>query len=361
MITLYSFLLSVFWSSVLTLLLFLCRRSTGFIERFGIHTLLGLYAVCVIRFSLPFEFHFTKIVETPELYNPIHSMLYRHSVAGARVYQILLLLWLAVSAALFLRFVLKYVRFLSVARRIPQYRTKQIAQVKHSIISEADRQKVRIIPIDQYAIPKTAGFFKATILLPQRQYKSKELALILLHEYTHFQHHDSFIKLTSVLMCIIFWWNPAVYLLKSELNAILEMRCDRFVCEKFSQSKVRYYLKTILNYASQATLSRRSFFHCSLSGDFQMKQRFVALLRYRRRGYRKKVLVMCISLVAFLFMLSYLFVFQSAYPPEQDRHACFHEADFSLIKNRDATYSVMVGDNAYTVPADYLNQFEKKG
>ena len=350
MITMYSFLISVFWGSVLTLLLFLCRRSTKFIEIFGVNILLFLYAVCIMRFCFPFEFHFTKEIETPKLYNPINNLLYQNSIKDIAVYQILLILWLAVSLLLFLHFILKYVKFVRIVNRIPHYRTKQMEQVIGAVIPEADRHRVCVVPIKQDGDPQTTGFFKAYILIPHRQYKKKELSFILLHEYTHFKKRDSFIKLTAEIVRIIFWWNPFVYLLKSELNSILEMRCDRIVSQNRKQSEARYYLKTILKYASQDIYApaRQRLFHSSLSGDNQMKQRFVVLLRYRRRKYGKAVISICFLFVLTLMLLTYLFVFQPAYYlPLTDSH--FLDV---YQENPDGSFTIFTGNENFVISAE---------
>ncbi len=53
-----------------------------------------------------------------------------------------------------------------------------------------------------------------------------ELRYVLLHEYTHFLNHDTVVKLLVTLFCIIFWWNPVVYLLQKDLEQNLEIKCD---------------------------------------------------------------------------------------------------------------------------------------
>lgn len=350
MITMYSFLISVFWGSVLTLLLFLCRRSTKFIELFGIKPLFFLYAVCIVRFCFPFEFHFTKEIETPKLYNPVNNLLHRNFDSEITVYQLLTILWAVISSLLLLYFILKYARFMRIVKRMPQYRTKQMKNVIESVIPKADRQRVCIIPIKEGDTPKTTGFFKAYIMISQRPYKNKELSFILLHEYTHFKKRDSFIKLTAEIVRIIFWWNPLAYLLKSELNAILEMRCDRIVSQDRKQSEARYYLKTILKYASQDiyATARRRLFHLSLSGENQMKQRFVVLLRYRRRKYRKAVISICLLIVTILVLLTYLFVFQPAYYlPLTDSHLLK-----SYQENPDGSFTVFAGNENFVISAE---------
>ncbi len=79
--------------------------------------------------------------------------------------------------------------------------------------------------------PMGIGVFKKRILLPRQDYTEQELRYILLHEETHFAHHDQLVKMLMQVLCCIFWWNPFVYLLQKAVSQMLEIRCDREVAK----------------------------------------------------------------------------------------------------------------------------------
>lgn len=355
LISLYSFMMAMLWSSFFTLLLFLCRRRTKFIESFGIGGLLFLCVLCFVRLSLPIEFHFTKEVETPGLYNPVNNFLHQDVSGNITLVRLLFFICGAVSLLLLIRFAAAYIKILGSLHRIPEYRSVQIEKIMRQVIPDSHRSKIRIVPAKPNSIPKTIGIRKGFILLPVRSYKDKELRYILAHEYAHFINHDGLLKRIAELFCIIYWWFPPVYLLRTELENILEMRCDRAVTKGMKQSDVRYYLKTIVHVAIERK-SKRSIFSLFLSGDNRLKQRFIVVLRYRRKKYSKTIISICAVVTILVMIVSYLFVFQPAYYDPSGIYP--NQDDFTFIENINKTYSVTVGENEYTVPADYLNQNE---
>ena len=51
-------------------------------------------------------------------------------------------------------------------------------------------------------------------------------AMILEHELNHIRRHHSADLAIAELFCIVMWWNPAVWFLKRELNAVHEFQAD---------------------------------------------------------------------------------------------------------------------------------------
>ena len=84
------------------------------------------------------------------------------------------------------------------------------------------------------------------ILIPDKKYSREELHYIILHEYTHLDNKDILtIQLINIL-CIVFWWNPFVYILKGDMYQSIEIRCDRTVTKKLKSAERGNYLTVIL-------------------------------------------------------------------------------------------------------------------
>lgn len=87
------------------------------------------------------------------------------------------------------------------------------------ILSEIKEEKKRNLSVmvwktNQIDIPMGIGLLHKRIFLPGRMYTEAELKNILLHEYTHFINHDTWIKFYMNIFSVLFWWNPMVYLLE---------------------------------------------------------------------------------------------------------------------------------------------------
>lgn len=67
-ISFFSIMMSVIWGSVVIVCIYLLRT----ISFFNIKTILYMYVFCMLRMCVPVEFKFTKVVNTPKLYNWIY-------------------------------------------------------------------------------------------------------------------------------------------------------------------------------------------------------------------------------------------------------------------------------------------------
>lgn len=318
MITLYSFIMSVLSGSAIVLVLFLCRRSTAFIGFFGLNSLLAFAAIGIIRLCLPFEFHFTCEVNTPALYNPLNNLIYmplKLPITETIVpgYQLIIIVWISISFILLIHFVFQYIRYQLALSKLPEITCPHVQDTATKIISTRHRNKIKLVPIKTDGIPKTIGIYQAYILLPIRKYKRKELEYIISHEYTHFRQRDGILKLAAQILCIAFWWNPAVYLFRTELDQILEMRCDREMTKEKNQSETRYYLKMIALTAENSVKDKPRFYFSALSGDSSLKQRFTVLLRYRRKRISKWCTILVAIAIILVIFASYAVVLQPYY------------------------------------------------
>lgn len=90
----------------------------------------------------------------------------------------------------------------------------------------------RPIPIRQSAKaagPMLLGIIKPVIVLPGLPQNNDELAVILRHELEHHRRKDVAGKLIFSLVCWLYWFNPAVWLLRSAAEAEMEQACDEAV------------------------------------------------------------------------------------------------------------------------------------
>jgi len=90
------------------------------------------------------------------------------------------------------------------------------------------------------------GFFKPIIVLPDMKFSEKELDVILAHELTHFRRKDVLVKFIILLVNAAHWFNPAVYVLNKQINALCELSCDEKVVKGMDESNRKFYGEMIL-------------------------------------------------------------------------------------------------------------------
>ncbi len=101
-------------------------------------------------------------------------------------------------------------------------------------------------------IPQTAGLFKPCVILPVntcQEMNDEELKSILLHEMSHIYHKDHWIGLVQRVVIALFWWNPLVYSLSSNLSEEREHICDNYA---INYVRPMVFAKCLLNLAKNA-------------------------------------------------------------------------------------------------------------
>lgn len=89
--------------------------------------------------------------------------------------------------------------------------------------------------------PLLMGFCHPCICLPQTGYTVEEQELILRHELCYYRRKDLWYKLLMNLLCIIYWFNPALWWMKKEADRDIEFLCDETVMEtRTVQERILY-------------------------------------------------------------------------------------------------------------------------
>lgn len=201
-------------------------------------------------------------------------------------------------------------------------------------------------------VPVLYGMHNPRILIPAGlEMPEAELRCLLAHETAHHYHHDILIKLGLSLLTIVYWWNLACYPLKSQLDAILEMRIDNSVAGDTEDSKYRYL--SCLVYVAE---------YCSNNGTKSLKipENSIALFSSRSynnltnrfnimdetpKPYARSIHAVAFTLTAAMFILSYAFIFEARYTAPEDDMVTIDLSgnDTYAVLNEDSTYNIYYG------------------
>ena len=106
-----------------------------------------------------------------------------------------------------------------------------------------------------YRYPRSCSPFSfgPWIFLPSEEINEYELREVLVHEQTHVGQWHTLDILLAQLFCIVFWWNPAVWVLRREVRLNLEFIADGAVVGK--EVDRRAYQYHLLGFASQMNVA----------------------------------------------------------------------------------------------------------
>lgn len=377
-ITFSSVLMSVFWSGILTGIIYMMRRKCRYVKNFGIGCVVMVYLFCMMRLFLPIDFSFTKGIDLQGAFSSFYNTVcYRKYHVGEYVVSIadgLMIFWFLVSAVLILRFICEYRSVFDLLKNLETREDEQCARILEQVFEyKGKRRAITVLKSRWIAVPMGIGIFHRKILLPDLEYTDQKLYYILLHEYTHFLNGDLVIKMMVHIFCCIFWWNPMVYLLKKDLDQSLELKCDLCITENLSSCEAANYLQTIVS-TLKASGKRRRFMimndaSAMASGKkSEIVERFEYILENQKSTGRKgRSLAIWIIAFCFVWVSSYSFIplpsFEPSVPDFGMGRDCLEITpdNFSILYKNGKYYWFIEGQMKEEVPESSAKILEHSG
>ena len=142
--------------------------------------------------------------------------------------------------------------------------------------------------------PVTFGAFHPVIVIPP-DLSGDTLQMVLFHESIHVRRLDMLWKYAAVLVLILHWFNPAVWLMSVLLCRDLELSCDNALIRRLDldQDRRKDYAHILVAVSRQKSME--SCFSCRL-GCRKTKERVVSILNYRKftaAGFLLTLLLLC--------------------------------------------------------------------
>lgn len=344
-ITFFSIAMSIIWGSALMLVFSALRKKRQLIDICSITGIVILYVFCAIRMLVPIELPWVYVIPAEVIYNPVYKWI-RHSLPGGiTVWQILLAIWGLGSIVVLSRLISKYI----VLERWIKSKHGDAEIIACEDYGISANSRVRIFKAHGVDVPMSVGILNKEIIIPDRDYSEEEMRLIIRHEIAHIKNGDPVIQLMSNLLCAIYWWNPAAYIFKKDLEQYFELRCDKAVVSEMSKKEAADYLEVLLRIYSESSGSPQKntvgVIEDYRVGGEELKERFEYLSSgydRRRKPYIGRSMAVFISIV--LLVVSYSFIFQSNYRAMSEQ---FKEDGDGFEVTPDNSYLIRLDDGRY--------------
>ena len=171
-------------------------------------------------------------------------------------------------------------------------------------------QSINGMIVYQYPDEITPFSFFHWIFVHRESHSEDELSQILLHEQIHKIQGHSFDILLAELLCIFYWYNPLVWLLKKDMAINLECLADNGVLRQGIDSReYQYHLLRLTNHETAVQIV--SNFNVS-----QLKQRI--MMMNKSKSPEKKLAKSLLIIPAALLLISANSLFAFATKPLND-------------------------------------------
>ena len=350
------------------------RKTRRFKTSFGLGALVLLYLFSIMRILFPLELPHVIELGIDEVYPEVYRFLTTDHAYGAHLnfsyLDAFVCVWVVGTAILMLRY---FVNYQKAMRSITRY-ASPCGQREYTSLDVVKQEigkskKVSLCTIPNISVPFGIGIFRKTILLPQNSFTDQELYYVLLHEYTHFLNHDIPVKMMVSVFCCIFWWNPAVYLLKADLEQTLEMKCDVSVAHDLDTQGKAAYLRTIVGVIKQSSAKNSTpYTSTALFQTGQMldiKERFDVVMHDGTRHDRTLSQIMLFLSGVCIFVLSYAILPQPKFDaPSSKKDGCIEfDSDTAYIQQDEAQeyWLCIQGESPIKVSKEEVEFFQQDG
>lgn len=350
-----SFYMSIIFSNIIIVILYVIFRSRKRMARMGLISLAAILCAAATRMIFPVEFLFlSRNIHLPQDVSYFIGEFLTPRFLNGRLsaWSILQIAWVARIVYLLVRFIRKE----RATSKAIMYGSRSLPLSSPAVSIFRDIQKehpkakrIRLRTFSNLKSPGIYGVWHPYLLLPDDLPLSEEqLPYILRHEVSHYLHHDLYLKLGLELLCIVYWWNPLCSFLKDKAGDILEMRVDYKIIKTPEQKKD--YFDCLLYVANHTTRSKNNFTSPASISFYNpnvnfLAQRFIMISEGKiSLSNRIRRALLLVSLTA-LFSLSYLFILEA-------RYACPNDLADTLIPTKDNSYFIEKDDGTYDLYMD---------
>lgn len=250
----------------------------------------------------------------------------------------LCVLWLMVTALLFLRKVTIYQSF----TRFIRAGSKPIDDIScletlSSIEAELGiQQAVDLWSSPLASSPMLVGFTHPRIILPEGKQTEQIFYYTVMHELIHFKRKDMYYKWIVQLVICIHWFNPLIYILGKQINRLCELSCDEAVIRRLpSDDRRREYADTLLNSMTSDQTYRESLASLTLSENTKLlKERLEAIMKQKKNTTAQKYLAAILTIaLAVTSLFSGNYVAGASSPQEEQQKAASNPGAGNKVNN----------------------------
>lgn len=197
------------------------------------------------------------------------------------------IIWITGSCIVTIYLISVYIHFTrNIKRNSEPVINDSIDDVQNKVLSA--HRRTRPIPVYQCSkipSPMIVGILKPAIFIPQRDYGTTNLQIILTHELTHYLRNDLLYKALFIMALILHWYNPFVHKMIKLAGNDMEICCDLDAIKGKNKEFRSNYSDMLMGEIIRRRQSKAALFAC-MGGDKKiMEERFRSIFSNNtRRG-----------------------------------------------------------------------------
>lgn len=190
-------------------------------------------------------------------------------------------------------------------------RLRRCAKPASSRICQMADSDVRVVP--SLSSPVALGGFNPIILLPAEaeDWTEDQLRAVLIHEQAHLSNGDPNWQLLAEFVCLLHWFNPFIWWIRSTMRREAEKTADSVVIQAGIQPSI--YAKTLVDFARTMGHDRHSFAWTAFARQGGIESRIHAILtpHSNRKPMKKSMKITAVVGIMLAAYVTSAFTFQN--------------------------------------------------
>lgn len=200
--------------------------------------------------------------------------------------KIIFILWSCVSIILAVYYLTGYLSMRhKLKRRSCECQDEKIIKVIENIALELGMKRIPNVRIMKYSDngPFTTGIIMNVVYLPDENLLDKDLYYILKHEFIHCKERDILWKMLFLIVNVVHWFNPFVWIMRKLADNDLEQTCDELVLKGASLQERSEYSEVIMSWGEKSGHRTSPMITSYMAGIVLLKWRFANIFDCEQR------------------------------------------------------------------------------
>ncbi len=159
-------------------------------------------------------------------------------------------------------------------------------------------RKVELKRSYRVSIPCVTGLRRAKVVLPVEEFSEEALWVILTHELTHFKQKDLLLKRISLVVLILHFFNPMVWLLFEKIQQWSEYACDYRSYPHCGGIKKYFGVLTMIASGDAGCVSFSSQLYEDQHELVERVKKLSKVSKIKKRAKLSVILVMCVAFMS---------------------------------------------------------------
>lgn len=196
------------------------------------------------------EFSASNYIAAADIYEPFTYK----SIVLEKIFNIGAFCWILVMAFLLMLFVISYLVNMKKFRKVVPYS-------ENLYLSE------------ETDTPCVVGIIKPRIIIPEEM---KVNEYVIAHEKAHIKNRDNLWRIVAILVAIVHWFNPLVWIFLKLFFDDMEKACDERVLKAVGEEKRKEYALALIDVAAQ-----KNVFASAINGG-NVQSRIENIMSYKK-------------------------------------------------------------------------------